>query len=64
MMSGTDGETAICLCGCSSQIEFRLVIGMHPIERLSFLDAVSDLFKQPDAGTLVDRRACGSGEAI
>src|SRR5436190_22374556 len=63
-MPGTDGVTAIRLCGGRGQIEFRLIIGMDSIERLALLDPVADLAEQSDAGALVEWRPCGAGEAV
>lgn len=60
----TDRITGVEPCGSRSKIEFRLVIGMDPIQRLALFDAIADLAEQPDAGALVDRRAGGPGEAV
>ena len=43
--------------GGHRKIEFRLIEGIDAIERLAFLDAITDLLEDPDAGALVDRRA-------
>jgi hypothetical protein len=37
---------------------------MNPIERLPFLDVITDFSEYPDASAFVDWRACGAGEAI
>ena len=51
-------------CSRNGKIELGLVIGVNSIERLALLDAIADLAEQLDACALVDRRACGSRQAV
>ena len=63
-MPSADDISTVAGCSRNGEIELGLVVGVNSIERLPLLDAIADLAEQLDACTLVDRRACGSRQAV
>ena len=63
-MLPANGIAAVAPGGGDGQIQFRLVVGMDSVERLTLLDPIADLAEQLDAGALVDRGARGSRQPI
>ena len=48
----------------SHETVLRAIERLDAVKRLALVDAVADLLEQVDAGTLVDRRACGSRQTV